>query len=461
MDFFGRKEELNTFKEFYNKDYFSGLIIYGRRRQGKSSLIKESKKYSKGVFIYYQCIKALNVINAKNLRDVLNSCIPNIFLSENITLTEIFDFIFKYSLNNEITLVLDEYSYLNDLDYITSVLQSLIDEYKFSSKLKIVLSGSYVDIMKNLINSKNPLHGRFQYILKIDQFDYYDSSLFYKNLSNEEKINYYAVFGGTPYYLSLIDFNVSFEENLIKLFLKKDAILQNEILTTIQEEYSKIENASYLMSLICSGKHSYSDINSVFSMNVKNSDLSYLLNTLINMGLILKTYSINDVGEKHAYYSLKDNMMKFYFTFVYPNIGFLNVMSPKSFFDLKIKEKLFNYYIPHKFEDICKEYLIKRNLNDDFKPPFEKIGTFSYNDRKSRQNGQFDVVTMSNNYLTFYECKYTNSLLSSNVISSFIESLSKLNIKYNNLGFFSKNGFASDVDKDKYLLFKLDDLFKL
>ena len=197
--------------------------------------------------------------------------------------------------------------------------------------------------------------------------------------------------------------------------------MQNEILTTIQEEYSKVENASYLMSLICEGKHSYSDINSVFSMNVKNSDLSYLLNTLINMGLIQKTYSINDIKEKHAYYSLKDNMMSFYFTFIYPNLGFLNVMSVKSFYELKIKEKLFNNYIPHKFEDICKEYLLKRNLNDDFNTPLEKIGSFSYNDRKNKINGQFDVVTLSNNNLTFYECKYTNSLINTTIKDSLLK----------------------------------------
>lgn len=311
--FFGRKEELKTFKDFYENEYFSGLIVYGRRRQGKSFLIKESKKYSKGIFVYYQCIKALNVVNAKNLKDVLLSNIPNLFLPENITLIELFELLFKYSLEHEITLVLDEYSYLNELDYINSCLQSLIDKYKFDAHLKLILSGSYVDIMKNLINSKNPLHGRFKYILKIDQFDYYDSSFFYEKLSNEEKVNYYSVFGGTPYYLSLIDINKSFEENIINLFLKKDAILQNEILTTIQEKYSKIENASYIMSLICDGKTSYSDINSIFSMNVKNSDLPYLLNTLINMGFIQKTYSINDIKEKHAYYSLKDNMMSFLF----------------------------------------------------------------------------------------------------------------------------------------------------
>ena len=121
-------------------------------------------------------------------------------MSENITLIELFELLFKYSLEHEITLVLDEYSYLNESDYINSCLQSLIDKYKFDAHLKLILSGSYVDITKNLINSKNPLHGRFKYILKIDQFGYYDSSFFYEKLSNEEKVDYYSVFGGTPYF---------------------------------------------------------------------------------------------------------------------------------------------------------------------------------------------------------------------------------------------------------------------
>lgn len=134
-------------------------------------------------------------------------------------------------------------------------------------------------------------------------------------------------------------------------------------------------------------------------------------------------------------------------------------MSVKSFYELKIKDKLFNNYIPHKFEDICKEYLLKRNLNNDFNPPLEKIGSFSYKYRKNKINGQFDVVTLSNNNLTFYECKYTNSLINTTIKDSFIEKLDKLNIPYKNIGFFSKNGFSDDIKNNKYLLFTLNDLF--
>ena len=84
----------------------------------------------------------------------------------------------------------DEYSYLNNREYIDSFLQSRIDQYKDTSKMKIILSGSYVDIMDHLLDMNNPLHGRFKYKIKLEAFNYYEASNFYKNASLEDKSTY-------------------------------------------------------------------------------------------------------------------------------------------------------------------------------------------------------------------------------------------------------------------------------
>lgn len=165
------------------------------------------------------------------------------------------------SINNKIVLVLDEFPFLKDLDLICSFIQSLIQKYKDKGNIKLVISGSYVDTMLKLVSIKSPLFGRFKYKLFVKPFDYLDASNFYKNCSNEEKIAYYSIFGGTPYYLSMIDPNKSLKENLFNLLLSENAPLINEINGTMKDEYTKIENASYLMKLITSGKHSYKDIN--------------------------------------------------------------------------------------------------------------------------------------------------------------------------------------------------------
>ena len=398
----------------YQENKLEGSIIYGRRRFGKSTLIKESSKYFNGIFIYYQCLKAVDIVNSRGLSLVVKEKLDNVFLLDNITFTEVLDYLFIRSLSTPILLVLDEYSYLLDRTYIDSFLQSRMDQYKDNSQMKNILSGSYIDIMDQLLNINNPLHGRFKYKIRLEAFDYYEASNFYKNASLEDKIKYYAVFGGVPYYLSMINKNKSFEENVKDLILSEYAPLENEINTTMKDEYSKIENASFVMDLITKGKHSYSDIKSIFNINLPKSDLTYLLNQLVNMRYLIKTYALNDKNEKKAYYDIDDNLFSFYFKLIYPTLAYKSILNTEKYFEI-IKDKMYQDFIPLKFEKVCKEYLIRKNKNNEFNPPLLLIGSYTYNNPKLHKNGQFDIVTYDEKEYTFYECKFTNSKIDKSI----------------------------------------------
>lgn len=459
MDFFGRIKELEALKNMYLEKGLTGAIIYGRRRFGKSTLIKESSKYFDGLFIYFQCLKALDIVNAQGLSMVIKDKIPDAFLSKNASFTEVLDFLFLKSLSLPILLVLDEYSYLNNREYIDSFLQSRIDQYKDTSKMKIVLSGSYVDIMDHLLDMNNPLHGRFKYKIKLEAFNYYEASNFYKNVSLEDKVKYYAVFGGVPYYLSMLDTNKSFEDNVKYLLLSEFAPLENEINTTMKEEYSKVENAAFVMDLITRGKHSYSDIKAVFNINAPKSDLAYLLSQLVDMHFITKTYALNEKNEKKAYYDIDDNLFAFYFKLIYPTLAYKAILTTDKYFE-QIKEKMYSEFIPLKFEKICKEFLIRKNKNDEFNPPLLLIGSYTYNNPKLHKNGQFDIVTYDELGYTFYECKYTNSIVDKSIYLEEINQLNDAKITNYRLGFFSKSGFSNDNEFKNCNLFTLKDLYK-
>ena len=459
MDFFGRISELEVLKNMYLENRLTGAIIYSRKRLGKSTLIKESSKYFDGLFIYFQCLKALDIVNAQGLSRVIKDKIPDAFLSKNASFTEVLDFLFLKSLSLPILLVLDEYSYLNSREYIDSFLQSRIDQYKDTSKMKIILSGSYVDIMDHLLDMNNPLHGRFKYKIKLEAFNYYEASNFYKNVSLEDKVKYYAVFGGVPYYLSMLDTNKSFEDNVKYLLLSEFAPLENEINTTMKEEYSKVENAAFVMDLITRGKHSYSDIKAVFNINAPKSDLAYLLNQLVDMHFITKTYALNEKNEKKAYYDIDDNLFAFYFKLIYPTLAYKAILTTDKYFE-QIKEKMYSEFIPLKFEKLCKEFLIRKNKNDEFNPPLLLIGSYTYNNPKLHKNGQFDIVTYDELGYTFYECKYTNSVVDKSIYLEEINQLSDAKITNYRLGFFSKSGFSNDNEFKNCNLFTLKDLYK-
>lgn len=113
-------------------------------------------------------------------------------------------------------LVLDEYPYLREVvKEMDSIIQKLIDKNRNWSKIKLILCGSYIDIMKSLVAHDNPLYGRFDYILELKPMNYYESQLFYNDYSLEDKVKIYSVFGGIPYYNRLINTKLTVKENII------------------------------------------------------------------------------------------------------------------------------------------------------------------------------------------------------------------------------------------------------
>lgn len=261
------------------------------------------------------------------------------------TFLDVLRLIFKLSSKEPVLLILDEYCYLKDRDGIDSCLQSLMDHSQ-DAEMKIVLSGSIVDVMDHLLDADHPLHGRFLYKICLQAFDYYESSKFYPEVSLEDKIRYYSVLGGVPYYLSMIDSKKTFEENIQYLFLSTYAPIVSEIQTTLQEEFSKIDNAAFLISLILRGKHSYIDIKQAFKAQVQNADLNYLLKQFCEMKLISKRYAINDEKRKSAYYEIEDNLFAFFYQVINQKFGLIHMMTSELFYRNFIQEKLNQEFVP-------------------------------------------------------------------------------------------------------------------
>ncbi|MDY0278415.1 MAG: hypothetical protein RBQ97_10075 [Acholeplasma sp.] len=136
----------------------------------------------------------------------------------------------------------------------------MIDKYKDDSKLKIILLGSYIDIMQKLNQSDNPLFGRISKMLFLKEMNYLETSSFYESCDLDTKVKYFSVFGGMPYYNSLIDINKSFEENLNKLIIDKNSVLSDFIDFTLLKELRKINHAHSVFAAIALGYKKYNDI---------------------------------------------------------------------------------------------------------------------------------------------------------------------------------------------------------
>ncbi len=456
--FYGRIEELEILKNAYNNDSFESFAIYGRRRIGKSELIKESYRNLNCKVIYYECKKASEEFNISALSDKLADSF-NIPKPDFKTLDSVLRFIFEKSINEKIIMVLDEYPYMRgNSDFLDSIIQGVIDDYKNKSKIKFIICGSYIDIMEQILSSKSPLYGRFTYKLNIKQMNYLESSMFYSNASNEDKVRYYSVFGGVPYYNQFIDDKLTVKENIINLIIGSKARLLSEAEGFLNEKIAKLNNANECFTAIAEGNVKFNDI--LQKSNVSSSPtLSDVLKKLINMDVVEKTYPINDESEKKSYYSIIERLSLFYYRYIFKRGAFFNVMAPDAFYDEFILDDFEKYYVPKEFENISKQFLIIQNKNKKINPPLYKVGKYYYDLPKSRKNGEFDVVTLSKDGYDFYEVKFTEIQIDDAVVNEEIYQLKNANIKYNRLGFISKTGFNISNVKD-YVLITLDDMYK-
>ena len=454
LNFFGRNKELKSIYEILDKNEQQNILIYGRRRIGKSFLVRKALEKYDSKKIIYQCKNISEESTAEQLTKITREVFNNKYLSFS-NLEDLFDFLFS---QNDLILFLDEYSFLRErVEGLDSIIQQKIDEYKFSSNMKLILSGSAIDLMKNLIDYNNPLYGRFNLAINLKEHNYLESSLYYPSFKNEEKVWLYSLFGGEPYYNSLIDSSKSVKENIIDLAIKENSALEINIIGSIKNEISKISCANEVLNAIAIGKKKNLDIAS--AAHVDSATMNNALKRLISLDIIEKIKPINASSERKSLYVIKSNPIRFYYKYIYMNIEKRDSLGPENFFDTCVLEDFKKQFVPNVYENIAKQYLILRNRLGLNTPSFLEIGTYYYDDPKNKKNGQFDVVTLDKNGYIFYEVKFTKELIGESVLHEEMNQLKNLNINYYKLGFISKNG--SNLDKGKYILYDLNDLYNL
>lgn len=459
MKFIGRTDEKNILKTLFQSNLFESVLLYGRRRVGKSELIKQCIRETDVHALYYECKQTSEMNNVESLSRLIseNENLPLLSFSG---IEEILEYILKTSNNVNKVLVLDEYSYLRDkVDGMDSILQALIDKYKDVSKLKLIICGSYVDIMQSLIYSHNPLYGRFSKIIDLKQMDYFDSAKFYTDFSHEDKVRLYSVFGGIPYYNRLIDVNKTVRENIIDLIASPGARLELEVSMYLKSEISKIVNANEAFEAMAAGNSKYSDIYSKSHVSSRPT-LIDVLEKLIRMEIVVKESPINDErNKKKSGYYINDNLSYFYYKYIFRYLSQMNVMNSDVFYEKFIEEDFETKYVPMMFEKVCKQYLIRLNRKGMLNTPFYKIGKFYYDDPVNRKNGEFDIVSEDEFGYIFYECKYKNAKVTKQMVEQEIQQVKQTNLNCYKFGFFSKSGFEEDVNKTMFL-YDLDDIFQ-
>ena len=459
MEFIGREQEQKIIHNMLQKDGYQGCVIYGRRRMGKTELVRKCVFDSALPYIIYQCKESTEHDNLEMFTSLIRITLKNPYLAFDGFLDAV-RYLFEYSKEHPMILVLDEYPYLRTIiDGCDSKIQNIIDDYSLTCNMKFFLLGSSISTMEDVLSSNSPLYMRFQSSLLLKQMDYYDSSKFYPGFSNEDKVRLYSAFGGVPYYNAQIDEKISARENIIRLISGQFSGLREFLDTYLKQELRKVNNANVVFESIALGAFHYSDI---FSKSHVDSSpaLNTILQKLIKMDLIEYVSPINNKNDKQkSGYRISDYCVRFYYNYIYRNESAHQILDDDAFYDHFIHHDFETSFIPKAFEEISKQFLIRMNKKGNMTTLLLDIGTYWYDNPKEKKKGLFDVVGKTKDGYVFFECKYKNEPIDESIIEEEITQVSMTSLKPVQYGFISKSGFRTKKTYP-YLFYTLDDMYQ-
>lgn len=443
--FIGREKELKELNKLYNEDKFQLFVLYGRRRVGKTTLLKEFCKNKKSIF--YSAEQSNEKINLEKFSELVFDFFNEKTLEPFSSWENALKYINNRQSKERLILVFDEFSYLaNRNKAILSVFQHLIDHTLQYGKLFIILCGSYMGFMeKEVLGAKSPLFVRRTAQLHMKSFNYSTSIKFLNGFSQEEKLMLYGAFGGTAMYLQQISQNKTLEENIKDIFLKPTGYLYEEPLLLLRQEVQEPGVYSAIIEAIAGGA---SKANEIATKTGEDSAkcLKYI-KTLTELGII---YKKTPFGEKDSsrktLYRISDFMFRFWYRYVSENKTLLETDAQDIVWQRKIMPDYSNY-MGLVFESVCKDYLLNKNMRGELPILFTEIGRWWGTDSKTHQQVELDLIAKDKNDFLICECKWKNELLDYGVLEDLKKKADVFSANRENTYYvlFSKSGFTQAV----------------
>lgn len=444
--FIGRDRELATLNKLYKSNKFEFTVIYGRRRVGKTALINQFIEGKNA--IYFMGVES----NAKqNLENFSKSIIEyntgieteTSFLSFQAAL----EYVFKLSEKERLILAIDEYPYVaRSSKSLASTLQLMIDKYKDSSKLMLILCGSSMSYMEDhVLAYKAPLYGRRTAQMKILPFDFEETFHYFNNFSDEDKALIYGIVGGTPQYLLQMNDELSVEDNIKNTYLNPISALFEEPENLLKQEVREPALYNAIITAVATGASRMSEISSKVGEDT-NICSAYVKN-LVSLGIIQKETPYGEKTSRKSVYSIEDNMFRFWYRFIPEN----NSIIARGVADLAYKriEPFMSDYMGKVFEDICKQYLWKLLLTGKCPVEFSSLGRWWGNDPVEKSQAEIDIIAeQDKNAALFGECKWTNEKVDLGVLETLVKRSELFSYKKMHYYLFAKSGFTKGcIDK--------------
>ena len=444
--FIGRERELKALNKLYSSNKFEFAVIYGRRRIGKTELIKQFLGDKKA--IYFIGIESNAKLNLENFSKSILEFNTGIRADTSFSnFQAALEYVFQLAENDRIILAIDEYPYVaRSSKSLASTLQLLIDKYKDTSKLMLILCGSSMSYIEdNVLSYKAPLYGRRTAQIKLLPFDFEETCRYLADMSGEDKALMYGAVGGTPQYLLQVSDKLSVEENIKNTYLNPISFLYEEPTNLLKQEVREPAIYTAIITAIATGASRMADIST--KVGEDTSVCTTYIKNLISLGIVQKETPYGGKASRKTIYSIADNMFRFWYRFVLEN----NSIIARGADDLAYKriEPYFTDYMGKVFEDISAQYLWKLLVSGKSPIEFTSLGRWWGNDPRTKSQTEIDIMgEHDKNSALFAECKWTNEKVDLGVLETLVQRSELFAYKNVHLFLFAKSGFTKGcIDK--------------
>ena len=476
--FIGREQELTFIEEKYNTPGGQLVVLYGRRRIGKTEILR---KFAEGKpHVFYACRELSDTKQLAAFSErVLKAGSP---AAKYISAFKDWEAAFKGFLElpadgAKKLLIIDEFPYMcKGNPSIPSILQILWDELFNNQDIMIILCGSAMSfIEKKILSEKKPLYGRTTGIYKVNELPFDDAIQFFPNYSAEDKMLAYSILGGIPHYLRQFDPALPLHENIIKHILTKGCVLYSEVEFLIRQELREPALYNTVIEAIALGNTRLNDIYT--KTQIDKSKISVYLKNLIALQILEREFSVLSSGKEQAassrgLYRITDNFFRFWFHFVFPNMSDLETGDAEGVLAYSILPQMNDFASPV-FERICREFVRKKNRQGALSFRAVKLGRWwgkrtveTENGKPASVDSEVDIVAVdakSKHYL-LGECKFRNAATDGSDLDRLKEKSSIASkgaaVAY---ALFAKSGFTKELmlqaqDDKRVSLFSLEDV---
>ncbi len=406
--FVNRSKELEALEKQYATDQSSLVIVYGRRRVGKTALITEFlKRHSNS--LYFLATEESEMQNLNYFKVQVAEFTGNELLkSAAVDWLTVFKTLIDYKTETKKVIVLDEFQYIGQSNSaFPSIMQKVWDTVLKDANVMLILCGSLVSLMRSqTLDYSSPLYGRRTGQIKLKQIPFSHYHEFFEGRTNNDLLPFYAVTGGVPKYIETFCGYTDIYEAIEQNVLNSQSFLYEEPYFLLQKEVSEIGSYFSLIKAIATGNRKLADI--AANLGLKQTGLTKYLKVLTDLDLIEREVPVTETApekSKSGLYRLTDNFIAFWFKFVYPYRAYLEKGETK-FVLSQIKKGFVQNYASFVFEDVCREKMWKLSAANFWNFHFDKVGRYW-----GAKAGKIDIVALDSTGedLVLGECKYTSS----------------------------------------------------